>query len=241
VSPARPHPALRAVFFDVDFTLIHPGPVFQGAGYASAAAARDVEGVDAARFDAAVAAASSILDEVEEPLYDDALFIHYTATILEHMGGRGPGLVAAARDIYRAWAINHHFDLYDDVAQVLPDLAARGLHIGVISNSHRSLASFVEHFALDRFVRTHVSAYPDRYMKPHRSIFDEALRLAGVAPAESLMVGDSLAADVRGALAAGLRAVLLRRSGAIPPGVPEGVPVIRTLGELPGLLDAAHA
>jgi FMN phosphatase YigB (HAD superfamily) len=54
------------------------------------------------------------------------------------------------------------------------------------------------------------------------------------------MVGDSLAADVRGALGAGLEAVLLRRSGEIPTGVPPGVPVIRTLGELPGLLDA-HA
>jgi putative hydrolase of the HAD superfamily len=157
------------------------------------------------------------------------------------MGGRGPQVVDAAREIYLAWAINHHFDLYDDVAAVLPQLAARGLHIGVISNSHRSLASFVEHFALDRFVQTHVSAYPDRYMKPHRSIFEEALRLAGVGPEEALMVGDSLAADVRGALAAGLGAVLLRRSGDIPPGVPLGVPVIRTLGELPGLLDTLHA
>ena len=109
-------------------------------------------------------------------------------------------------------------------------------------NSHRSLTAFTEHFALDRFVRTHVSAYPDRYMKPHRSIFEEALRLAGVAAEEALMVGDSLAADVRGALGAGLRAVLIRRSGEIPPGVPTGVPVIRTLGELPGLLEppAAH-
>jgi FMN phosphatase YigB (HAD superfamily) len=231
---------LKAVFFDVDFTLIHPGPVFQGDGYAAAAALHGVEGVQPARFDAAVAAASSILDEVEEPLYDDDLFIHYTATILEHMGGRGPHVVAAAREIYLAWAINHHFDLYPDVPHVLPLLSARGLHLGVISNSHRSLAAFVEHFALDRFVRTHVSAYPDRYMKPHRSIFEEALRLAGVAAGESLMVGDSLAADVRGALNAGLDAVLLRRSGEIPPGVPEGVPVIRTLGELPGLLDA-HA
>ena len=234
-------PRVKAVFFDVDFTLIQPGPVFQGAGYAAAAALHGVAGVDPARFDAAVAAASSILDEVEEPLYDDALFIHYTATIIERMGGRGPTVVAAAREIYLAWAVNHHFDLYDDVATVLPQLAAHGLHLGVISNSHRSLAAFIEHFALDRLVRTHVSAYPDRYMKPHRSIFDEALRQAGVAAAETVMVGDSLAADVHGALGAGLRAVLLRRSGEIPPGVPPGVPVIRTLGELPGLLDLPTA
>ena len=74
---------------------------------------------DAARFDAAVAASSFILDEVEEPLYDDGLFIHYTASIIEHMGGRGPGVVKAAREIYAQWAVNHHFEMYDDVAPTL--------------------------------------------------------------------------------------------------------------------------
>ena len=49
------------------------------------------------------------------------------------------------------------------------------------------------------------------------------------------MVGDSLKADVAGALAAGMRAVLLRRSGEVPPDVPAGVPVITSLREL-----AAH-
>ena len=46
-------PPLRAVFFDVDFTLIHPGPRFQGAGYAEVCTAHGVA-VDAALFDAAV-------------------------------------------------------------------------------------------------------------------------------------------------------------------------------------------
>lgn len=234
---------LRAVFFDVDFTLIHPGPTLQGTGYARAAARHGVMGVDPARFDAAVAAASSILDEVEEPLYDDGLFIHYTATILERMGAQGAGVIHAARDIYAAWAENHHFDLYADVAAVMPVLAARGLRLGVISNSHRSLTAFTAHFALDRFVQVHVSAYPDRRMKPHPSLFVEALSLAGVEPDEALMVGDSLAADVRGALGAGLRAVLLRRSGEKPQDLPDGVPVIRTLAVLPAMLDSltAHA
>ena len=46
------------------------------------------------------------------------------------------------------------------------------------------------------------------------------------------MVGDSLKADVCGALAVGMRAVLLRRSGETPADLPAGVPVIRTLAEL---------
>jgi HAD superfamily hydrolase (TIGR01509 family) len=191
---------------------------------------------DAARFDGAVAASSFILDDVEEPLYDDGLFIHYTASIIEHMGGRGPGVVKAAREIYAQWAVNHHFELYDDVAPVLERLQSRGLIVGLISNSHRSLDAFRDHFELGGLVHALVSSSLHGYMKPHPSIFETALLRAGVSAAESVMVGDSLKADVEGALAVGMRAVLLRRSGEMPPDLPPDVPVIRGLAELDALL-----
>ncbi len=226
---------IRAVFFDVDFTLIHPGARFHGAGYAVTCAEHGVE-VDASRFDAAVSYALPMLDDLEDPLYDHDLFINYTAAIIEQMGGRGARVRQAAAEIYEEWAANHHFDLYDDVHDVLPVLAARGLELGVISNSHRSLEAFTEHFELDRYVRTHVSAHPGRYMKPHPSIFAAALSAAGVAAHEAVMVGDSFKADVQGALGAGLHAVWLRRFGDVPSGVPASVPVLRRLHELPAVL-----
>ncbi len=65
-----------------------------------------------------------------------------------------------------------------------------------------------------------MSSHEHGYLKPHRSIFDEALVRAGAEAASSMMVGDSLKADVQGALAAGMRAVLLRRSGDVPADVP---------------------
>jgi len=225
----------RAVFFDVDFTLIFPGPTFQGDGYARFCAAEDVA-VDAARFDAAVAAASFILDEVEEPIYDAALFVHYTATIIEHMGGRGPGVVRVAERIYEQWAANHHFEMYDDVAPVLNELSRRGYILGVISNSHRSLDAFRDHFRLDRLITAAVSSAEHGFMKPHRSIFEAALDQAGVPAGEAAMVGDSLKADIEGAVAAGLRGVLLRRSGEIPPVLPAGVSAITSLRALPAIL-----
>jgi putative hydrolase of the HAD superfamily len=69
-------------------------------------------------------------------------------------------------------------------------------------------------------------------MKPHRSIFETALLQAKVGAGESLMVGDSLKHDIEGALAAGMRAVLLRRSGELPARLPPNVPVITGLQEL---------
>ena len=226
---------VRAVFFDVDFTLIFPGPTFQGEGYARFCAQEGVA-VDPARFESAVAAASFILDEVEEPIYDASLFVHYTATIIEHMGGRGAGVVRVAERIYDQWAGNHHFEMYDDVAPVLDELWRRGLVLGVISNSHRSLDAFCEHFQLDTLLTAAVSSAEHGYMKPHRSIFDAALAQAGVAPGEAAMVGDSLKADIEGAIAAGMRGILLRRSGDVPVALSPEVTVIASLRNLPPLL-----
>ena len=226
---------IRAVFFDVDFTLIYPGPTFQAEGYRLACAASGIE-VDPARFERATAASSFILDEVEEQIYNHDLFVHYTASIIEHMGGRGPNVVVVARGIYDQWAVNHHFEIYDDVAPVLRGLQERGLTVGVISNSHRSLDAFREHFSLTGLIHVSVSSSEHGYMKPHRSIFDAALERAGAQAAESLMVGDSLKHDVEGALRAGMRAVLLRRSGEVPVGLPPNVAVIRTLSQLEEML-----
>jgi putative hydrolase of the HAD superfamily len=227
--------AIEAVFFDVDFTLIYPGPAFQGEGYRRFCAGHGVR-LDASLFDAAVKASSFILDDVEEPLYDHELFVHYTASIIEHMGGRGPNVVPAAREIYDQWATNHHFEMYDDVEPVLRLLVERGYTIGAISNSHRSLDAFCDHFSLRGLIQATVSSFEHGYLKPHPSIFEEALSRAGAEAARSLMVGDSVKADVAGALAAGMRAVLLRRSGDVPHDAPVGVPVIRSLTELPALL-----
>jgi HAD superfamily hydrolase (TIGR01549 family) len=222
---------IKAVFFDVDFTLIFPGPTFQGAGYQRACAAHGIE-VDPSKFDEAAAASSFILDEVEEQIYTHDIFIHYTASIIEKMGGRGAGVVDAAREIYEQWSVNHHFEMYEDVAPVLDELQQRGLIVGVISNSHRSLDAFREHFSLASIISVSVSGAQHGYMKPHRSIFDRALERAGVEASEAMMVGDSVKHDIEGALNAGWRAVLLRRSGETPYAVPPDLPVIQTLREL---------
>ncbi|HYB97353.1 MAG TPA: HAD family hydrolase [Vicinamibacterales bacterium] len=226
---------IRAVFFDVDFTLIYPGPTFQAEGYRRACAAHGID-VDPAKFDQATAASSFILDEVEEQIYNHDLFIHYTASIIEHMGGRGAKVIDVAREIYDQWSVNHHFEMYEDVAPTLEALMQRGFRVGAISNSHRSLDAFCEHFSLRNIISVSVSGAEHGYMKPHRSIFDKALDKANVKPDEALMVGDSFKHDIEGALNAGWRAVLLRRSGEVPYALPPQLPVIRTLYELIPLL-----
>jgi putative hydrolase of the HAD superfamily len=197
------------VFFDVDFTLIYPGPTFRGEGY-QAFCARYGMAVDPSRFERAVASAAPLLD-TDDPKYSDEIYIAYTRGIIEHMGGEGPMVDACAREIYAEWAACQHFELYDDVPRVLAALAARGVRIGLISNSHRCLVSFQSHFELQGLITSAVSSSEHGFMKPHPSIFAAALQLVDVQPHEAMMVGDSVKQDVDGALAAGMRAVLVHR------------------------------
>jgi FMN phosphatase YigB (HAD superfamily) len=203
----------RAVFFDVDFTLIYPGPTFQGAGYQRFCAAYGIE-VDPSRFHDAVNAASLILNDAQELRYDGDLFVRYTRRIIEVMGGSGDALDACAAEIVGEWAACQHFHLYDDVTPVLEELSARGLKVGLISNSHRCLASFQQHFELHGLIAAAISSSEHGFLKPHPSIFEAALRSVGARP------------------------VLVRRAdnGAAPTAGSPDVPVIRSLVELPPFL-----
>jgi HAD superfamily hydrolase (TIGR01662 family) len=238
--PPMPSPT-RAVLFDVDFTLIHPGPVFQGEGYRQFCAKHGIRNCDPAAFEAAVTAASELLDASEGHVYDAQVFIRYIRHIIERMGGSGGDLDECATEIYREWAACRHFSLYDDALPALRALRARGLRLGLLSNTHRSLETFQDHFDLDDLISVAVSSSEHGYNKPHPSIFRTALRLLAVAPEETVMVGDSFRHDVLGARAVGMRAILLRRgtSGPVPVGEAGDsgeVVTIRSLVELPALL-----
>jgi putative hydrolase of the HAD superfamily len=229
------HAAVKAVFFDVDFTLIYPGPTFQGEGYAVFCRRYGID-IDPARFPEAVIAASSVLNDGQDHVYDAAIFVRYTRRIIEAMGGIGETLDACAEEIYSEWAACQHFFLYDDVAPALRELATRGLKIGLISNTHRCLASFERHFSLQGLIAAAISSSEHGYLKPHPSIFESALKLAGVSAEESVMVGDSYPHDVEGARHVGMRGILVQRTSRMLATVPPDVPVIRDLSELPPLI-----
>lgn len=222
-----------AVFFDVDFTLLQPGPRFQASGYFERCAEHGVD-VDVCRFDAAVAEAAHVLDGVDAE-YDPELYITFTRRIIELMGGRGPMVDVIARRLYDEWGDHQHFSLYDDVPDTLEALAGRGLRLGLISNSHRCLTSFPVHFSIAQWITVAVSSLQHGFMKPHPSIFAAALAQMGVAAEQAVMVGDSVSHDVRGAQRVGMRAVLLARGGgAASPDA--SVPVITSLRDLPDLV-----
>jgi putative hydrolase of the HAD superfamily len=226
---------LKAVLFDVDFTLIYPGPMFRGEGYRAFAARYGMD-IDASKFEAGVASAAPVLHSPDD-VYDPEIFIAYTSHIIAQMGGTGPRIDECSREIYDEWAACQHFELYDDVPSVLRQLTEAGLRVGLISNTHRCLASFQSHFELQGLISATISSSDHGFMKPHPSIFAAALQLLDVAPPDAVMVGDSLRHDVEGAIRAGMRGILLHRGGSPSARAAElGVPVIQSLRELPALV-----
>jgi putative hydrolase of the HAD superfamily len=120
------------------------------------------------------------------------------------------------------------FRAYPEVPAVLRDLRAAGIVLVVVSNWDVSLHDVMEQTGLRDLVDGVLTSAEVGEAKPGGAMFRAALDLAGAAPAEALHAGDSIEHDVAGALAMGMRAVLVDRDGTAG-AVPAGVVVARDL------------
>jgi HAD superfamily hydrolase (TIGR01549 family) len=204
---------LRAVLFDVDFTLCRPGPELSAERHSRIAARHGVE-LDVSRYDEAREAAVLNLKRHPELLHDDTIWHAFTEEIFVRMGGPQEIASECATEIERGWEESENFELYEDVLPVLDDLRAHSLKLGLVSNGIRDLTRFVAHHQLD--VDALVDSRSHGRVKPHPTIFRAALMELGVAAADAVMVGDSLAEDVEGACAIGMQAILVDREDRHP-------------------------
>ena len=125
------------------------------------------------------------------------------------------------------------FQAFPDARPALEQLRSLGLRLVVVSNWDCSLPEWLEGAGIWPLVDGAISSASVGEPKPSPAVFRAALEIAGVEAGEALHVGDSLGNDVEGARAAGIRAVLLDRSGAPPP---PGVETVRSLGEVASLV-----
>jgi HAD superfamily hydrolase (TIGR01662 family) len=221
--------ALRAVLFDVDFTLARPGPELGPAGYVRAGERHGLR-LDPARYADAREAALVELRRHPELEHDDAIWFAFSERIVLGMGGTSPAAYICAVEITRAWERHDNFELYDDTIPVLTALRRAGLSIGLVSNSARDVHEFAVHHGLE--IDAGISSFHHGKAKPHASIFRAVLDLLGVEPADAAMVGDQVEDDLEGAQAIGMQAILLDRAG-LHPGVE---PRIESLLDLPAAL-----
>jgi putative hydrolase of the HAD superfamily len=220
---------LKAVLFDVDFTLFRPGPELGPEGYRRLGERHGLA-LDPARYAEARIASIEQLSRERDLVHDEEVWIAFTEQIVRGMGGDTPAARACAVEMVREWEKHHNFFLYEDALPVLDELRRHGLKIGLVTNGQRDLDEFVAHHGLD--VDAMVGSKAHGKIKPHPSIFVAALQELDARPDEAAMVGDSFEDDIEGARALGMRAILLDRDG-LHPGQGER---IETLFALPAAL-----
>jgi putative hydrolase of the HAD superfamily len=204
---------LRAVLFDVDFTIAKPGPDLGPEGYQRLGLRFGLE-LDPTRYGEARARAVETLERHPELDHDEEVWVVFTEQIIRGMGGDSDRTYECAVEMTRAWEHAYNFQIFEDVLPVLTELRDRGLKLGLVSNTGRDLDAFVAHHGLD--VDAVVASGVHGKTKPHPTIFLAALDRLGVSPAEAAMVGDSVEDDVEGARAVGMRGVLLDRENRYP-------------------------
>ncbi|HEU5206060.1 MAG TPA: HAD family hydrolase [Gaiellaceae bacterium] len=225
---------VKAVLFDVDFTLFRPGPELGPEGYRRLGA-RHGMALEPDRYGQARADAIATLQHDKELVHDEEIWIAFTEQIVLGMGGDDPGSArACATEMVREWERHENFSLYEDAIPTLDELRRHEIRIGLISNGQRDLDEFVEHHALE--VDAVVGSKAHGRVKPHASIFVAALGALDVRPEQAAMVGDSYEDDIEGARALGIRAILLDRD-AVMPDAPDR---IDTLLALPAALGLVH-
>jgi putative hydrolase of the HAD superfamily len=205
---------LRAVLFDVDFTIARPGPELGPEGYRRLGARFGLE-LDPSRYGEAREKAVEGIRRHPELEHDEEIWVAFTERIIRGMGGDADSAYECAVEMTRAWEHAEHFELFDDALPVLDELRGQGLKLGLVSNTGRNLDEFVAHHRLEVDAALGSGAFGRT--KPHPTIFRAVLERLEVEPSGAAMVGDSPEDDVEGARAAGIeRAFLLDREDRYP-------------------------
>ena len=199
---------IRAVFFDLDDTLCQTSgtrePRARLAHRALVDAGHEVD------FDAFLA---SILE------YDpEQKFIRGMTHALKGLGLHDTEAGRVAHDLWFFEGCEHLVQPFEGCAELLAALG--GIHkVGVITNGpvrpqtiKFEALGVGAHFHRELFVTSeHAGCF-----KPNEAIFRYALERAGAEPHEAVHIGDSLEADVVGAMGVGMRAVWFNATGQAP-------------------------
>ncbi len=212
------NPSVRGILFDLGGTLIDFGRV-------------DVD----ALFEAGARLAYAYLQQLGQPLPP---FVKYRRSqyrairwnyfkscltgrefnaleLLADLGGKMEHDLSRTQYLELAWQwylpLSKIATVEPDLPKTLAQIASGGVKLGLVSNTFIPSEVLDRHLADEKLldplpVRVYSSQV--QYRKPHSKIFRFALAGIGLGASETMFVGDSLKADIRGANRAGMISVL---------------------------------
>ena len=138
------------------------------------------------------------------------VYTRYQQIVLEEVG---LGDIAHLADqVYsRYLAGDRDLRLFPDVEPTLTHLRRKGYKLGLVTNVTNDPAEDLKRILLREHFDVVIASCLVGFEKPAPQIFELALTKLGVGPGETVHVGDQYFADVTGAEAAGITAVLLDR------------------------------
>jgi HAD superfamily hydrolase (TIGR01549 family) len=210
---------IRAVLFDLDDTLFdHQG----SARDALAAVQQSHDTLRATPFETLERAHAGFLEELHSDVMlgrvplEDARIERFRRLLLAADADANPELASALASAYRE-TYQARRRAVAGAAAVMAEVSQRA-RIGIVSNNLRDeQQEKLQVCGLDRFVDALVVSEEAQVSKPDPAIFRIALDRLGVEPARAVMIGDSWAADVEGARAAGVRAIWFNPLGLPAP------------------------
>lgn len=233
---------IRAVLFDLGDTLWH-FPNMPPREQRLARAAGRIEsllrrlgrcdGVDCAGLAAAINEAD--WSESSAAYASHCRSPHYPSLVRDVAAARGITLAEdEAEELWyaaNAGGIVLGREIFPDSVPTLEWLRARGYRLGTVTNRSLGGPPFMEelrHHGMLHLFETFAISCDDGWLKPAPQLFEKAMRELGVRPEETVMVGDSLRADVAGAKALGMIAVWKRPPNPPPEEavLPDGSPAV---------------
>jgi putative hydrolase of the HAD superfamily len=111
--------------------------------------------------------------------------------------------------------------LFPYTLDILQYLTGKGYRLHLITNGfEKTQHSKLQNAGISGYFGEVITSEGSNSLKPHKEIFDYALRITGADPSESIMLGDSIEVDIQGAINAGIDQVYinhLRTPPAVKP------------------------
>lgn len=207
------YPPVRAVFFDVGGTLLHPASVARiysrtGQKYGSNLGEDGLR----ERFLAALRRQEEH-DRTLDWRTDDERELRRWQAIVHEVLHDVVEFEPCFAELYEIYGSPAGWTLDAEAPDLLKTLAGHGMQLGVASNFDRRLLDLVGAIPELKPLQHVIVSSKVGHRKPSRPFFDAMIAASQTARENTLLVGDDFENDFRGALDAGLQAVLLDPRG----------------------------
>jgi putative hydrolase of the HAD superfamily len=106
-------------------------------------------------------------------------------------------------------------EVFPHTTEILEYLKNKGYNLHLITNGfEKTQHSKLRHSNLDHFFDEVITSEASNSVKPHKAIFDYAMLKAKASLENSIMIGDNLEADIKGAMNAGIDAIFVNHISA---------------------------